>query len=250
MSVDYDDPFFDYRQYWQTREYENEADKLALKKFLALIPNKETIADIAAGFGRLTPVYAPLFKNCLLVDPSVKLLQEAKKLSRKYPNLTFKRTSVEKLPLKANRLDTILFIRIFHHLKNPQSVVEEFRRVLKPGGFLILEFANKIHLKSVFRAILRGNFGYLLSHLPENISTDKSLPFFNYHPSHIKSLLLANGFKIVKTLSVSNLRQPIIKKTVPLKWLLSLESRFSVLSSHFSLLTFLGPSIFVLAQKE
>ena len=243
----YDDSSYDYKKYWQERKYEDEADRMALKKLLRFIPHphQKIILDLGCGFGRLTPLYAPLFKKCLLIDPSQRLLKEAKKLKKKYPHLDFKKAFAEKLPLKNKRVEVILFIRACHHLQSLQPVVKELSRVLKPGGFLILEFANKIHIKSVIRAVFKKKLNYLLSHLPESISTDKEVPFFNYHPTHVKSLLLANDFKIIKGLSVSNFRNRLFKKIFPLKLLLWLENLAQEVLASFSF----GPSIFLFCQK-
>lgn len=249
LTSNYDDPAYDYQAYWHTRQYENQAEKIALQKLFGLIGCRETIADVGSGFGRLTSLYAPLFRKCLLIDPSLKLIQEAKKLTKKYNHLSFKRASAEKLPLKNNCLEVVIFIRTAHHVKDLRLVVEEFYRVLKPGGFLILEFANKAHIKSLLKACFSGKFNYLVSHRPVNLSGNKKVPFFNYHPAQIKTLLLAHDFKLVKVLSVSNFRHSIFKKLLPLGMLLWLEKNFSLLTSHFSLLTSFGPSIFVLAQK-
>lgn len=244
----YDDPSYDYSEYWREREYENEADKIALRKLLQLVSTKELVVDIGAGFGRLTSIYAPLFKQCILVDPSKRLLREAQKLTKKCKNLTFKRAFAERLPFRDKSVDVILCIRTFHHLRSPQLAIKEFARLLKPGGSLILEFANKLHLKNCLKSILALDFS-CFSQKPEDISQQKEeIPFLNYHPQHVKFLLQTNGFRIIKACSVSNFRHPLIKKLVPLPLLLSLESGVSLLSSHFSCL--LGPSIFILAQKE
>jgi len=245
MAVPYDS--YDYPRYWLGREYEDSAERIALKKFFAKIPKKRTLIDIGGGFGRLANLYANVFKNCLLIEPSEKLLKLAKIKLIKYKNIEFKMGKAEKLPADDNQFDAALIIRLSHHLSQLEKALQEAHRVLKPGGFLILEFANKIHLKSIIRAIFKRKLGYLLSHVPENISTHKDFLFLNYHPTHIKSLLLANGFEIRNTLSVSNFRHPLFKKLIPLPILLLLESHFSRLTSHVSL--FLGPSIFILAQK-
>lgn len=250
MTALYDDSSFDYQSYWRGRTYEDRAEKIALKKFLQIIPKKGTILDIGAGFGRLTPQYAPLFKKSILLDPSQKLLSQAKKLQKKYPNLILKRGVVEKLPEEAGSVDVVLTVRTFHHLKNPQRAVAEIFRVLKPGGFLILEFANKIRFKNILKAIFTLNFSFFTNHQPVQVGKKIEVPFFSYHPNQIKTLLLASGFRIIKTLSVSNFRHPLIKKIIPLKILLWLEDCFSSISAHFSLFQFWGPSIFILAQKK
>jgi ubiquinone/menaquinone biosynthesis C-methylase UbiE len=247
----YNDPAFDYPQYWQTRKYENEAEKMALRKFLKLIPKKqkEKIVDIGAGFGRLTPVYAPSFKNCLLIEPSDKLLQEAKKLSKEHYHLEFKKSFVEKLPVEDSSFNVVLMVRVAHHLQDLEPMIIEVKRILKPNGYFILEFANKIHFKKRMGALFRLNFGFFQNHLPENLKTKrKASPFFNYHPNQIKTLLLSHGFLIIDSLCVSNFRNFWIKKLVPLKLLLRLENirQEACLLKKF----YLGPSVFFLAKKE
>lgn len=242
----YDDLSYDYKKYWRQREYEDKSERIALLKFFKLISKKGVLADIGAGFGRLTPIYAPLFKKCVLIDPSKRLLDEAKKLTEKYKNLNLRCCFAQNLPFTNNSFDVILFIRAFHHLKDPNKVIAEFNRILKPGGFLILEFANKVHIKSVIKSILDKRLGYILSHVPQDISHKEGIPFFNYHPTHVKSLLLSSGFNVIKTLSVSNFRNPIFKKLISLPILLFLESFFQLPASYFHF----GPSIFILAQKS
>jgi len=246
----YDDPSYNYQKYWQTREYENQSEKIALKKLLVFIPKKGSLIDIGGGFGRLVPDYAPLFKTCLLVEPSKKLLNQAKKLCPKYKNLSLKKSFVEKLPVKSQSFDVALLIRVLRHLTNLPQVIKEVKRALKPGGYLILEFANKMHFKNCLKALLRLDFKFFTDHTPKDVSQKEGVaPFFNYHPNQIKTLLLGNGFKIIKFLPVSNFRHPLCKKLVPLKILLFFESTFSLLISHFSPLRSCGPSIFILAQK-
>ena len=242
MVTSYDS--YDYPGYWKGREYEDLAEKMVLRKLLKRVP-KGKIVDIGSGYGRLAGIYAPLFKRSLLIDPSEKLLQLAKTKLKRYQKITFKKGKVENLPVGDKQFDVALMIRVAHHLPRLEKAFQEAHRVLKPGGFFILEFANKIHLKSVLKALLTGKIRYLLSHVPENISTRQNVLFFNYHPTHIKSLLMTKGFKIIKAASVSNFRTKLFKKLLPFKPLLFLEFLLQPVLArlHF------GPSIFILAKK-
>lgn len=247
----YDDPSFNYQKYWVGREYEDKSDKIALQRLLSLIPKGGTLLDIGGGFGRLVPEYTKRFDHCLLIDPSDKLLKEARNLCRKYKNLRIKKGYIESLPLKNNSFEKVLVVRTLHHLENPVKAIKEIYRVLKPNGYLILEFANKIRFKSLLKAFFKLNFDFLTSHRPLDISRKEGVaPFFSYHPSHIKTLLLANKFRILKVLSVSNLRNPWIKKITPLHLLLKIESLLSKFFSSLPIFRFYGPSIFILAQKR
>jgi len=247
----YDNPSFNYHKYWKTRKYEDQSEKIAIAKFLKLIPNKKNkkIIDIASGFGRLTPKYAPLFKKCLLVEPSVKLFEDSLKLKNKYKNLKLEKDFLERLHLKDESFDVALLIRVLHHLEEPAKIIKEINKILKPKGFLILEFANKIHFKNRVKAFLKMNLGFFIEHKPKEIhrKRQKTL-FFNYHPNQIKTILLSNDFKIIKFLSVSNLRDPLIKKILPLKILLFIEKIYQSLSEIIN--NYTGPSLFILAQKK
>lgn len=243
----YDDPSFDYKKYWRERQYENQADKIALKRLLRFVPEKGRLIDIGAGFGRLASVYAPQFGKCVLIDPSVRMLAEAQNRFKKQ-NLQFVKAYVEKLPFKDKSFDVAIFIRILHHLKSPSLALKEAVRILKPGGFLILEFANKLHFKARLKACLRFDFGYFSDLQPLKVGMFKKceVPFLNYHPQYINNLLTKAGFKIIKTLSVSNFRSSFCKKILPLKFLLFLETLAQIVCSTLQI----GPSTFILAQKK
>ncbi len=247
MIVAYDS--FNYSRFWQGREYEDLAEKGTLQALFKEIPKKENLIDVGAGFGRLASAYASQFKKCLLVDPSERLLKAAQTKLKKYPNLYFKKGPAQKLPAGSKQFDVAIMIRISHHLPMLEKPLQEVSRVLKPKGFLIFEFANKINFKASLKAIFHAKMDFLFSHQPTDVFGRENIPFYNYHPNQIKTLLLANGFTIKDSLSVSNFRFSLLKKIVPLSYLLFIEKTFSSLCAHFSFLAYFGPSIFVLAQK-
>lgn len=55
--------------------------------------------------------------------------------------------SIEALPLADNSVDTILNIAVLEHVPNPNKVVAEFNRVLRPGGkaFCFIPFIQGFH---------------------------------------------------------------------------------------------------------
>ena len=48
--------------------------------------------------------------------------------------------SVEKLPFRDESVDAIVNIAVLEHLPNPETVVDEFYRILKKGGVIYLHF--------------------------------------------------------------------------------------------------------------
>ena len=242
-TADYDDPTFNYKKYWQERRYEHLAEELVLEKFFKLTSQRKSLVDIGGGFGRFVPLYAPIFKSCVLVDPSKRLLKAAKKLTKKFPQFKAIKGNIDKLPLKNKSFDIALIVRAIHHLFSLDNAFKEVNRVLKPNGYFILEFANKLHFKAILRAVFGLNFYYLIDHTP--VEKSEEIIFFNFHPQAVKSLLLKNGFQIIKAVSVSNFRSNFLKKIFPLKTLLFLENIAQKLFPPYTS----GPSVFILAQK-
>lgn len=236
----YDDPGFSYQKYWQGRLYEHHSEIIAIDK---LLKNRhfESAADIGGGYGRLIPTLSKYCQGITLVEPSLKQRRLAKDIK------TINGTS-ENTTLADSSYDLVSLVRVLHHLPDPASTIREISRILKPRGLFLFEFANSTSLKSRIKSLISGK-PILLSSVekrkPANIRRG-TIPFVNHHPHTIKKLLRQNGFAIKNTLSVSNFRVPFLKKFLPLKLLLILESSCQQLFSY----GYIGPSIFILARLD
>ncbi len=234
---------FNYQDFWGKRKYEDSSGKLALNKLFDKIncKSKKKLIDIGAGYGRLAKVYGKKFNHSTLVDPSDKNLKVAQeKLGS--DKFSFVKAVGSQLPLDDQTFDVGVMVRVIHHLFNPQKVIKEIYRVLKPQSWFILEFANKCHLKSkVF------NFKESKSLAPVDISkTTSGLPFKNYHPLWVENMLKKNKFQPVVKLSVSNFRNPVVKNLLPHSLLLYLENK---LQKPLGKINF-GPSMFLLSKRQ
>lgn len=250
MSAAYDS--YDYSAYWEGRNYEHNSEVIALKKLLDKIPKIRTIIEVGGGFGRLAPAYAYRAKRVIFSEPSAKLLEKAKANLSSFQNVTFVQSGIEDITnfVAKGRADLALLIRVSHHLTDLEESFKTINSLLKPNGYFILEFANKLHFKAVFRHIFKGNFGYITDLSSIDIRSPRSIrkrtiPFLNHHPALVYHSLEKSGFKIVDKLSVSNFRSPFLKKYVPMDFLVSLEQSFQTLLGYLNF----GPSIFILAQK-
>jgi ubiquinone/menaquinone biosynthesis C-methylase UbiE len=240
---------YEYDSFWIGRNFENLADQMAVKRLIEKndMPHGK-IVDIGAGTGRMSFLYEEKWKELTLIDLSSIQLSTAKKRA-KYPDKTYFIQGVaEAIPLRENYCDTVICIRMFHYVNNPRLVISEIARVLSPGGHLILEIPNKIHIKSRIKALFYRNLRReLLSPEPKSIALkDKSVIFVNHHPETIKKTLLSEGFEILDSLSVSNFRSAFFKKFIPLRVLLAMEK----LIQRPLVGIWFGPSIYFLARKS
>ena len=243
---------YDYRQFWEDnrRAYEDSAERSAIKKFFKGIGQEgKVFADLGCGFGRLFEEYEN-FERIIMVDYSLNNLRSARNMISEYlkkkkdlqalRKVFFIAADVNNLPLKSGLLDVCMTVRVIHHLSEPDAYFAEVSRVIKSEGIFILEFANKRNLKNILKfctgRVRQSPFDCKPLQVGDTI--------LDYHPVYIKSLLKKTGFKVLKQLSVSNLRLNYLKKHISLKILLFYENLYQNLFSFIDT----GPSIFLKAE--
>lgn len=112
-----------------------------------LLPSdKERLLDVGCGDGDFIFMIKDNFKECYGVDVSSVRIERAIEKSKERPNrdsFHFYEYDVDEgLPFNNSFFDVVTCIAVLEHVFNPPNVVEEIRRVLKPGGILIAQVPN------------------------------------------------------------------------------------------------------------
>jgi ArsR family transcriptional regulator len=104
-----------------------------------LLPALE-VADLGCGEGYLTIETARWAKRVIAIDRSREVLARARALAarRKVRNITWKQGEVERVPLKNGSVDLALLSQALHHAEDPARALAEARRILRPGGRLLV----------------------------------------------------------------------------------------------------------------
>ena len=104
-----------------------------------LLPPLE-VADLGCGEGYLTIEAARWAKRVIAIDQSAEVLGRARELARRrrVKNITWKRGSLERLPLARASADIALLSQALHHATDPRRALAEARRILRPGGRLLV----------------------------------------------------------------------------------------------------------------
>lgn len=253
--TDYDEFNYDYSTFWNHRDYEDKAEKNVLKKTLKK-RHGDWFIDIGGSYGRNIDLYRRKYHNAVLMDYSIKALKQARQYLKKNSinNIVLVAANAYNLPFKENSFDGGMMIRVLHHIEKPKKVFNEISKIFKKNGVFILEFANKMHLKAVFRAILTLNLKFLFSKKPylqpskgANEGTNdkaKSL-IYNFHPRFVSKNLKLNNLRVSRRFSLSFLRLPFIKKAFPLKSLIIFEKIFQTILFW----TQITPSLIYLTKK-
>jgi ubiquinone/menaquinone biosynthesis C-methylase UbiE len=239
----YDDPAFDYSKYWEGREYEHEAEKMAIGRLLDGMHFK-TAVDIGGGYGRLSLFLKKYADKVTLTEPSAQQLQLANKYLKDAPDIGRQLLPAHRLAFQDGSIDLAIMIRVLHHLPDPTAEFAELSRVLHKDGYAVLEVANYMHLRNRVRHIVhRKRFPVG----PVDISSNASdqTPFVNHNPKTIRKQLAHEGLMVERILSVSNLRSGRLKRLMPKSIMLAIEGILqpTLAKGYF------GPSVFFLVRK-
>ena len=238
---------YDYSDFWKGRDYEDQADKIAVSRLFSLVkgPHHKFI-DVGAGKGRMAPLYENTWDKFVLFDSSRQQLEIAEKDIIHPDKAEFVVGTLEKMPFPDASFNAALCLRAFHYVVDAAAVVKEIGRILKPEGYLILEIPNKLHFKNRLGALLGKNSQNIFSADPINIATKGDSIFLNHNPKTILKLLEANNLRVIETLSVSNFRSGFLKKALPISALLKLEK----LTQKVLAPLWFGPSSYFLVRKS
>ncbi len=121
---------------------------------LAAVDRRQTVLDMGSGCGFGTAEIARHARSVLACDISPAFLEFARRECAGLDNVRFHRIDPRSLAaVDEQSVDTVISMSVFIHLNlyDMYAYFEEFRRVLKPGGKVVFDFADAHRLFSRFR---------------------------------------------------------------------------------------------------
>ena len=98
----------------------------------------DTVLEIGCGNGFTSKMIARLVGEITITDMSVEMLREARANLRDFDNVRIRMDDCYSTSLKGESFDSILYANVIHIVRDPQHVLAEGRRLLKPSGRLIV----------------------------------------------------------------------------------------------------------------
>jgi len=219
------------------RAYEDRTEAIALKRLLP--PSGRLLLELGAGAGRNTPRYRG-FDRIVLLDYSRTQLEQAQQRLGNLDQYVYVAADVYRLPFRSGLFDAATMIRVLHHMADAPTALAQVRDVLGGGGTFILEYANKLNLKAIFRYVLgRQTWSPFTLEPVEFVKLN-----FDFHPKAVRNWLEDLGFRIEKTLTLSHFRVGLLKRIVPTGVLVFLDSLFQWTGAWWQF----TPSVFVKAK--
>ncbi len=133
--VSHMEPFERYTErYEDWFERNRSAYKSELKAVDELLPDEGEALEVGVGTGRFSEPFSVEHG----IDPSLKMLKIARERGIKVVQGTG-----EELPFEGESFDRVLIVTTICFFEEPKKALEEAKRVLKPGGAIIIGFIDR-----------------------------------------------------------------------------------------------------------
>jgi ubiquinone/menaquinone biosynthesis C-methylase UbiE len=118
-------------------------DKAVLDRLveLAHVQATDRMLDVATGTGHTAFAFAPHVREVIATDLTPEMLSEAEKLKAELGmrNVEFRIADAHDLPFDDAMFDVVTCRRAAHHFVEISKALREMRRVLRPGGRLVID---------------------------------------------------------------------------------------------------------------
>src|ERR1035441_10012471 len=179
---------------WSLRRFE-------IEHIAAKLPKGGSLLDVGSGPGFVPRYFHEAGAEVISVDyPSTGGLDALKVLLDQGIKGHYLQVGVEPLPLADNSVDVVFAGNIIEHLPNsPKSFMADLKRVVKPGGYLIMDTKNAVDLKTRLKMLWGvSNWAPLQSFYDLGINPHHHK---EYTLSELKQLLDLAGFSNVEALA-------------------------------------------------
>lgn len=123
---------------WDRMRTELFGSRTELLPLLGLLDPAWRVADLGCGTGQLSQQLAPFVKQVIAVDASAPMLRSARARLGGVDNVEIRRGELEALPVDDASLDVAFLVLVLPYVAEPDLVVREAARALKPGGRLLV----------------------------------------------------------------------------------------------------------------
>jgi len=135
---------------WDSLRSELFGSDFTLDGLLTLIPRNWVVADLGCGTGNVGELLAPIVRRIIAVDRSQPMLEAARKRLEGASSVEFRIGQLEAIPIAGGEVDLAVAALVLHHVESPPAVCGELRRILRPGGrVLIIDMVE--HTRETYR---------------------------------------------------------------------------------------------------
>ena len=123
---------------WDRMRAELIGQRTDLVALLELLDDRWTVGDLGCGTGHVSEAIGPCVRRVIAVDESGPMLTAARKRLASLENVELRTGRLEEIPIEDETLDAAVMFLVAHYIADPDAVMQEAARVVKPGGRLVI----------------------------------------------------------------------------------------------------------------
>lgn len=141
---------------WDQLRVECFGSSFHLEAMMALMPREWCVLDVGVGTGYMLPALATTFARVIGVDPADEMLDATRRRIERdgLNNVELHPAQATQLPIDSATVDLCIASLVLHHEPTPADALNEFARVIRPGGKLML-IEQEAHELSRFHEIMQ-----------------------------------------------------------------------------------------------
>jgi len=166
-------------------------------------------------------------------------------MARKYFGLNVKTAFLEEAGFESEFFDVVTMTDVFEHIANPDKILNEVRRIIKPDGILFIKVPNGLF------NLFKFKMAKWMGRLKDYDIFDSYEHVVHYSDKTLNKMLVKYGFKVIKVKIGRPIQLPVWHKYVghfyqyPSPWCLDYKRQ-----TGRSLLYFLSKAEFYLFGKK
>lgn len=129
------------------------------------------VLDLGSGDGVVAELLAPRARSITCLDLSPAVVEAGRKRLAGLPNVRFVHGDMHALPLASDSFDDVVALSVLPYAERPLDVLSELRRVLRPGGRLVLTTLHKHEHEALVAPYDHRNLGSTKEELDRALSS-------------------------------------------------------------------------------
>lgn len=123
---------------WDRLREEFYGTAFTAQAIFALLPEDAIVADLGCATGQTTLALAPWVGRVIGIDSSAAMLKAARARTEELPNVELRQGDLSAIPIDSATCDAALLVLVLSYVAEPEAVLKEMARILKPGGRAIV----------------------------------------------------------------------------------------------------------------
>lgn len=160
------------------------------------------VLDVGCGTGVMAPFVLSREAHYQGVDLSANMIAEARKqrfdTGTVAGSAAFTVADVEQMPLPDAHYDVLMALGLLEYFANPQRVVDEISRVVKPGGSIIISVPNVLCVDALTSTLISPILTTpmrFIRRIRGQAAQEKKYWNRKYYPGNLDKLFLSRGFR-------------------------------------------------------